>query len=75
MALEDTREIASLHQALTLLDEWISAYEALRLEHMTLMHRYLATRRDLEHARYAIDCDMWIEARLADLRAETETIE
>lgn len=75
MAAEPEREISSLHDALSLLDEWLAAYEELRLEHMRLMHEYIKTRGDLKHAMNAIDQDLWIEARITDLRAETEMVE
>lgn len=53
-------EIRSLDEALVLLEEWATAYEELRLEHLRLMHRYVCAKQDLAHARYAIECDLWL---------------
>jgi len=52
---EDFREMASLMDAIALLDEWRVAYEELRLEHVRLMHRYVKLQRSLEHANSALE--------------------
>jgi len=60
-----TRDVSTLSQALSLLDEWIEAYEELRRDNMRLLARYLSTKTDLEHARAAIANDLWLDERLA----------
>jgi hypothetical protein len=55
------REINSLDQAVVLLDEWIAAYEQLRLQHVRLLHEHTTTKEQLSHALFAIECDLAID--------------
>lgn len=50
--------------AMALLDEYISAYEELLVEHARLMRRYINQHEDLAHAHAAIANDLWLAEQL-----------
>ena len=60
--MPDQYEIGSMAEAIALLDLWIDAYEQLRLDNVRLMQKYITTKEALSHARFAIECDLALEA-------------
>ena len=54
------REIATVEDAISLLDEWISAYNDLKREHLRTLWEMSKLRCAYEHAGAVIDNDRWI---------------
>ena len=53
------REIGSIEEAVSLLDEWIAAYEELRREHLRALWEMSKLRTAYEHAGAVIENDRW----------------
>lgn len=59
------REISSIEDALTLLEEWAAAYQELQRDHLRLLWEQSKLRDAYGHAAAVIENDLWYEQQLA----------